>query len=1383
MPAFPLSLTDVLRDEFLYFFSEAPEKAIHIDRAHVRELSDLARRLKIILSQPDIAGDNSRLSLLARQAGKQDCWQPDAPHEDGKPDSEKHQNREKAIVDAFDQMLAASPDNWLLQELLKDPDSAMRERLTSSELLRDLLRVPKARRLLLEEPSLAGKVLSDPELLEQFNSDSAVVRLLRKEEFTPAFELYPALLSTIADDKELADSLFPGDGEAGEGHLRKVFEAKRRRRLLFKLFAVGRPARGFYARASRRISRILSYFQKTEVPNPAADLQEISRSATAIKQMLDVRCEKPEQVVPDPIGPVPLSHFNALLLEAAYGDYLADGHSVRAMHEALRGRNMGALCLSGGGIRSATFNLGILQGLADHRLLGRFHYLSTVSGGGYIGSWLSSWMRRHHEGTTGVAKDLSRQAVDPTEPEVKPLQHLREYSSYLAPKATIFSVDMWTIFATYLRNLLLNWTILLPTLAVVIAAPRLMEALILAGKESNPKWWGYLAIVAALAAVLGVALVRPKSDLTASKRHRDEKSIRKQGKKYRWWLGFLLVGGLSFATFWPDGGPMLTMGRMTTILASLSAFGAFIYALRRSIASVALDSSMAGASRWRRLLRGLRCLFLWRSFGRNAASEVTFAAIAGAAAGALMYSIFGAIPLDDPGSIRFEVYVCIALPLYLLVFFVESTLMVGLTTKSSSDHDRDWWGRSAAVMLICGVEAALLSFTVIFGPLLLLAAKSIAASLGGVSSAVTWLLGKRPQKAKGAEEQKSSKAASMILNIAASITVVFFVALLSLGTTYALHALTGSDYNGAHEWTVSTGTPDGLAKLVGAPFKGPAAEHLTSLRTTNWLLLVWLMATLYLFALGMSWLLNINIYSMHGMYRNRLMRAYLGASRWDRHPDGFTGFDPQDDIPMWALRPEALWSSSFLDFDGFVKKLFDKTKTLSNEPWTARLNDVEVRLRAYAGNPASVDREELMAATIDGINDLMRTHDLMCDIPAPPSLQLFRANRRYLESRFPSEIKKAGEIVRPTGSSDGLIDEADLLNLAKLHIDDAGDLDPVGPPPLHILNTSMNLVGGGNLAWQERKADSFTISPLHAGNHRLGYRDTSEYGERIPLGTAMAISGAAVSPNRGAKSSPAVTFLMTLFNARLGWWLGNPGVAGAKTYTESSPSSALEFIIDEAIGATDDCHPWVFLSDGGHFDNLGLYEMVLRRCKYIVVCDASADGNYGFGDLGNAVRKIRIDLGVPIELATKYVGPQENERFGRYCAIGKILYPDVDGYDGTPADYHKQCGHLLYIKPAVYSDCPPDVRTYRKENTSFPHETTADQFFSESQFESYRALGRHTIGRICESKIGEPAWRAPNLATFFARAHTYVQGDSEPTRNRPVKDVQSVVDWMQESLG
>lgn len=283
-----------------------------------------------------------------------------------------------------------------------------------------------------------------------------------------------------------------------------------------------------------------------------------------------------------------------------------------------------------------------------------------------------------------------------------------------------------------------------------------------------------------------------------------------------------------------------------------------------------------------------------------------------------------------------------------------------------------------------------------------------------------------------------------------------------------------------------------------------------------------------------------------------------------------------------------------------------------------------------------------------------------------------------------------------------------------------------------VINTTLNLVGGDNLAWQQRKAEPFSVSPLHAGCFRLGYRDSRFYGGRetggISIGTAAAISGAAASSNMGYyTTSPVLSLVLTFFNVRLGWWLGNPGAAGRDTFTLRAPTSSVKPVLEEALGLTDDRNKYVYLTDGGHFENLGIYEMVLRRCHYIFISDAAADPDYNFGDLGNAIRKVRIDLGVPIEFTSMpiFCADSKDKRKGMYWAIARIRYSCIDG--------NVQDGLLVYIKPAVYGNEPGDVLEYKKTHPAFPHQSTADQFFDEPQFESYRILGSHVMDQMCGS--------------------------------------------------
>jgi hypothetical protein len=190
----------------------------------------------------------------------------------------------------------------------------------------------------------------------------------------------------------------------------------------------------------------------------------------------------------------------------------------------------------------------------------------------------------------------------------------------------------------------------------------------------------------------------------------------------------------------------------------------------------------------------------------------------------------------------------------------------------------------------------------------------------------------------------------------------------------------------------------------------------------------------------------------------------------------------------------------------------------------------------------------------------------------------------------------------------------------------------------------------------------------------------------------------------------------------------------------------------EMLGMTSDTNKYVYLSDGGHFENLGLYEMVRRRCRDIVVVDAGCDPNYAFEDLGNAVRKIEIDFGIPIrfhgldklhprmppQFLDEFLGgpiaaPAKGEDAGPppYHAIGVIDYPAADGPSA-------QEGTILYIKPGYHgTEKSAGILSYASTNPSFPHDDTANQWFGEAQMESYRALGFEITDSLLHTVAGE----------------------------------------------
>ena len=208
----------------------------------------------------------------------------------------------------------------------------------------------------------------------------------------------------------------------------------------------------------------------------------------------------------------------------------------------------------------------------------------------------------------------------------------------------------------------------------------------------------------------------------------------------------------------------------------------------------------------------------------------------------------------------------------------------------------------------------------------------------------------------------------------------------------------------------------------------------------------------------------------------------------------------------------------------------------------------------------------------------------------------------------------------------------------------------------------------------------------------------------------------------GYHSSPAVTLLLTMFDARLGWWLPNPNLAGSDA--AAVPRFSGWWLIAEMLGRTRESGRLIYLSDGGHFENLGIYELVRRRCRFILCVDSSADPDRDFADLGDAIQKCRIDFGVDIEIDTSDLHSDASGVSKHCCAVGTITYAEGES------------GVLLYLKPSIVGTEPADVAHYARAHPSFPHEPTSDQYFDEGQFESYRRLGESIALTALESALG-----------------------------------------------
>jgi hypothetical protein len=847
--------------------------------------------------------------------------------------------------------------------------------------------------------------------------------------------------------------------------------------------------------------------------------------------------------------------------------------ALRAYYSAALATPQAALCLSGGGIRSAAFSLGVLQALARSQLLTSFHYLSTVSGGGYIGGWLAALL---HERGCDASKVQDLLAADTAPPE---LDALRCYTDFLAPHPGLASPDTWAGIILWTRNVLINWLIFFPALFALALLPNLYRD-ILATMDPNLGW---LLLLIALAG-LGIGVF---NGVRHAPSHGFAEATRRGLQ-----TGFVPWHVVAPLMLWSYLVPLAAAPWLRQVMPSGAVSGDVIPLLGFIVMELSFLLALATEGTEDRKL-------LWHNFGWWTVASVAATVV-----------LWIALCLGIAGNISI---IAVLGPLSVtLAHLVQSLVYVAFRNEAfRGELDREWlarlsgekvipallWGGFAAICLLLpgwvlyGWNTAVVPFGMSAVGLL---AGPLAAYLGKIAQDTP------ATGASGTVRSYVPPLRVLINVITAVFGIALFMLLARLGTL-----LSGSDWRA-----------DALLLIVAA-----------------------------VLALGCGQRINVNRFSMHAVYRNRLVRAFLGSARPGRTPDGFTDIDPNDNPRMADLQP-----------------------------------------------PACIDRKA-------------------------PMIEALGAHR-------PSRM-----------------------------------LFPV-------VNVTLNLVAGRNTAWTERKGESFTITPVRSGGAYLHRREdraaglpvrgayvrTERYagkekqtgpadrGRGITLGTAITLSGAAVSPSMGYNSSPATAFLMTLFNVRLGAWLPNPAMASTGQLLQAKPPNALVTLGRELLGLTDDLGTAVYLSDGGHFENLGVYEMLRRRCRYIVVVDAGEDSKAWFEDLGNAIRKARIDFNVEIDFNPPVgIGSRDKPStpFRSFaCAI--IHYPES-----------RTTGRLIYVKPCAPPDMPMDVRSYFNAHPSFPHDSTAEQFFTESEFESYRRLGLTEAQKLIRG--------AATLETCFEAADSWLR--------------------------
>jgi hypothetical protein len=369
------------------------------------------------------------------------------------------------------------------------------------------------------------------------------------------------------------------------------------------------------------------------------------------------------------------------------------------------------------------------------------------------------------------------------------------------------------------------------------------------------------------------------------------------------------------------------------------------------------------------------------------------------------------------------------------------------------------------------------------------------------------------------------------------------------------------------------------------------------------------------------------------------------------------------------------------------------------------------------------------------------------------SLYSARLIRAYLgatnHARFtPEATGEARDVAEPI--------KGDSLSVADIH------RNPLAP--IHFVNVCMNqsVSPGEQLIQRDRKGRPLVVAPGGVYLDQNAYamkqaHDQSELAFPLSFGEWLGVSGAAFSTGLGKGTALGMSLALGFANVRLGrWWAGLPQRPGTRLdwFTRRFPTQA--YLLDEMRGLFyGDHRPYQYLSDGGHFENTAVYELLRtdrqRQIRVIVVCDCGCDPDYKFADLANLTRLVRIDHGLEIKVNAQAPGAALlNQVFARpedfkrgpdgklpardgKCAI--LL--DVVGTERSAAlatanrvAAGELFARIILIKPRLLAQASVDLDEYQSGQNSFPQETTMDQFFDEAQWESYRQLGLRLSRRV-----------------------------------------------------
>lgn len=346
-------------------------------------------------------------------------------------------------------------------------------------------------------------------------------------------------------------------------------------------------------------------------------------------------------------------------------------------------------------------------------------------------------------------------------------------------------------------------------------------------------------------------------------------------------------------------------------------------------------------------------------------------------------------------------------------------------------------------------------------------------------------------------------------------------------------------------------------------------------------------------------------------------------------------------------------------------------------------------------------------------------------------ISIHRFYRDRLMETFMPDIDNA--LQNRTGAAKG----ADGATLHEVSDPD----DPVGP--YHIVNTNLVLVNSDDETFRTRGGDNFILSPLFCGSNATGWAPSETFmGGEMTLATAVAISGAAANPNTGVGGvgltrNRVLSLVMSLLNLRLGYWACHPDPKNAPNRCPNHFfPGAYAFGNALHIRGFDEKRKFLQLSDGGHFENTGVYELIRRKVKLIIVCDGGGDPAFSFSDFQTTLQRVEDDFGarigsvegatpdeivpVPVKGA---VYPKDASFAKQGFMVAEITYADDSR------------GTLIYLKTTLIDGVSFQVKGYAAQHREFPDESTADQFFDEVQFEAYRELGYRIADQMLNTVI------------------------------------------------